>query len=195
MMLVPALAGAQVNNANGTVSCGTILKASVKPKPSLTNAGGLATVLYVKGTLGGCSSGDTAVTFPEGKSKFKGTINAVDNGCAGLAGPSTGTGTITITWGTVPAVTNKVSTVNIPVGGAVGNFGVFASDLHGTFGLGSPYGAAALSVTGGFAGNDAGASSGATIITQESVNSILAGCGAAAGLKVINLGLMGINLG
>jgi hypothetical protein len=93
--LVPAFAGPPpVDNTNGTVSCGTILKASAKPKPTLTNAGGVPTVVFIKGTLGGCSSGDTAVSFPEGKSKFKGTINAADNGCAGLAGPSSGTGTV-----------------------------------------------------------------------------------------------------
>jgi hypothetical protein len=96
-------------------------------------------------------------------------------------------------------VTLPESVVTIPIGGSIGSFGVFADDLHGTFGLGAPEGAAALSVTGGFTGGDGGASSGGSTITQENVNTILAGCGAgcgsATGLKQINIGVAGITLG
>jgi len=180
-----------VDNTAGHASCGTVSKGVIKPKPTLTNAGGVPTVLAVSGTLGGCSSGDVAVTFPEGKSKFKGSISSADNGCAGLSGASTSTGTITISWGTTPAVSNKSTVVTIPSGSSVGGFGVFAGDLHGTFTLGAPEGAA-LSATGGFLGGDGGASSHASVITQESVPTILAGCADVKGLKQINIGVAGL---
>ena len=106
-----------VDNSNGTVSCDTITKGVIKPKPTLTLAGGFATVLSVQGVLRGCTTNVPGVTFPDGKSKFKGTIAANDNGCAGLAGASTSTGAITITWGTNVAVTNKQSVVTFGVGG------------------------------------------------------------------------------
>jgi len=194
---VPAATAATppVDNSVGHVSCGTVTKGVAKPKPTLTNAGGVPTIISLSGTLGGCSSSDVAVTFPEGKSKFKGFINANDNGCAGLAGPSSGTGGINVTWSTVPAVTAKLSTVTIPVGGEIGNFGVFAGDLHGTLSLGAPFGAAALSVSGGFTGGDGGANSGASSITQESVPTILTGCADAKGVKQITLGVTGLSLG
>jgi hypothetical protein len=195
------LAGAPpYDNSMDTVTCGTILKGVVKPKPALTTAGGLGTTLIaISGTLGGCSSpSNPALVFPEGKSKFKGVITSADNGCAGLNGASTSTGTITISWGVIPvlpatAVTNKTSIVTLPSGSSVGGFGTFAGDAHGTFELGAPDGAA-LSVSGGFAGTDSGATSHASIITTQSVTTILNSCNAIAGLKSIAIGVGGIKV-
>jgi hypothetical protein len=187
-------AGTAIDNSNATVHCGTITKGLIKPKPTLVNGGTSATVIAISGTLGGCSSSDSSITFPEGKSKFKGTLNSSTNDCAGLAGPSTSTGSITITWGTSPAVTHKTTVVSIPSGGSVGNFASVAGDLHGTFDLGAPAGSA-LSATGGFTGGDNGAASKASVVTQESVNSILAGCANIKGLKQINIGVGSIDVG
>jgi hypothetical protein len=190
------------NNANDTVKCGTISKGVIKPKPVLNNTGVAPSVFSISGTLGGCTSpSNPNLVFPEGKSKFKGTINAPTSNCAGLAGPSTSTGTLTITWGATDSVSgagmlNKTSTVTIPSNGSVGNFAVVAGDSHGTFDLGQPGAPAALSVTGGFTGGNGGATSTATVITQESVTTILSFCALPApkGLKQITIGVGGLTL-
>src|SRR5690349_18045467 len=96
---------AQYDNTNDTVHCGTILKGVIKPKPVLNNLGSGPSTFAIGGTLGGCSSpSNSNLVFPEGKSKFKGTINAPTSNCAGLAGVSTSTGTITITWNAFDSV-------------------------------------------------------------------------------------------
>jgi hypothetical protein len=191
-----------VDASNGTVTCETITKGVIKPKPALMNGGTTnPTLIQISGTLGGCSSPDTAVTFPEGKSKFKGLLTATNNDCAGLAGPSASTGTITISWGTVPALVNKTSTVTVSAGGSAGGFGLVAGALRGTFNLGegapsdgSP--SSALAVSGAFTGGDGGASSGSVVVTQQAVSTILAGCAdTLKGLKQINIGAGTIHLG
>jgi len=187
------------DNSNDTVHCGTILKGVIKPKPVLNNVGSGPSVFSISGTLGGCSSASNpALVFPEGKSKFKGTINAPTNACAALAGPSTSTGSITITWGaTAPggaALLNKTSIVAIPSGGSAGSFAAIAGDSHGTFDLGVPN--TALSVTGAFTGGTGGAGSTATVITTESVPTILSFCGLTPpkGLKQITISVGGLTL-
>jgi hypothetical protein len=199
---VPVAAGGAppYDNTNDSVYCQTITKGKIKPKPLLVNGGTLPTVLSVSGTLGGCSSPSNAnLVFPEGKSKFKGTIGANTNNCAGLAGPNTATGTLTITWSATensdpnaPApLLVKTSTVSVPVGGAVGNFaaeGGAPGGLYGTFLLGTPNGAAALSVAGAFQGGNAGATSAASVISTESVPTILGFCG-GKGVKQVTVGV------
>jgi hypothetical protein len=192
---------AQYDNTNDTVTCGTILKGKIKPKPVLNNTGPfVASVFSISGTLGGCSSpSHPALVFPEGKSKFKGTINAPTNNCVALAGPSTATGSVTITWSATDGVggaglLNKTSVVTIPANGSAGNFAPVAGALHGTFDLGVPN--AALSVTGGFTGGTGGAGSTATVITTESVPTILSFCALTPpkGLKQITIGVGGLTL-
>jgi hypothetical protein len=191
---------AQYDNSNDTVHCGTILKGVIKPKPVLNNAGAGPSVFAIGGKLGGCASpSNPNLVFPEGKSKFKGTINAPTSNCAGLAGVSTSTGTITITFSATDSVSgdallNKTSVVNIPSGSSAGNFASVGGDTHGTFDLGVPN--AALSVTGGFTGGDGGATSTAQVITSESVATILNYCGQPLpkGLKQISIGVGAITL-
>ncbi len=193
------------DNSNDTVTCGTILKGAIKPKPVLTLTGAVPSVFAISGTLSGCSSpSNPNLVFPEGKSKFKGTINAPNNNCLSLAGSSTATGTLTITWGATDSVSgagmlNKSSVVTIPSMGSTGNFVVVAGDQHGSFDLGTPV---ALSVTGGFTGGNGGATSTASVITTESVVSILRACDTTAappaipgkGVKQITIGVGGLTL-
>jgi hypothetical protein len=91
---------------------------------------------------------------------------------------------------------NKTSVVTIPANGSSGNFATFAGALHGTFDLGQPGAPAALSVTGGFTGSDAGATSNATVITTESVPYINSFCSQPLpkGLKQITIGVGGLTL-
>jgi hypothetical protein len=190
------------DNSNDTVTCGTILKGVIKPKPVLNFAGAGASIFAIGGTLGGCSSpSNPDLVFPDGKSKFKGTINAPTSNCGGLLGPSAATGTITITWGATNSLTgagllNKTSTVNIPANGSAGNFAPFAGDNHGTFELGQPGAPAALTVTGGFTGGNGGATSHATVITTESVPYLNNACSQPLpkGLKQISIGVGGLTL-
>jgi hypothetical protein len=194
------------DNSLDTVSCGTILKGVIKPKPVLTNTGATPSVFALSGTLSGCTSpSNPNLVFPEGKSKFKGTINAPTNNCLALAGSSTATGSITITWGAIDSVSgagmlNKTSIVNLPSMSSTGNFVVVAGDQHGDFQLGTPN---ALSVTGGFRGpGGSGAGSNAEVITTESVTTILRACDTLAvppaipgkGLKQITIGVGGLKL-
>ena len=194
------------DNSNDTVTCGTILKGVIKPKPVLTNTGAVASVFALSGTLSGCSSPSNAnLVFPEGKSKFKGTINAPTNNCLALAGSSAATGSITITWGATNSVDgagllNKTSTVTIPAMGSTGSFVVVGGDQHGEFILGTPN---ALTVAGGFRGpGGSGAGSTAEVITTESVTTILRACDTAAappaipgkGLKQIGIGVGRVTL-
>jgi hypothetical protein len=202
---VPAAAAGVTpyDNSMDTVVCQTVSKGVIKPKPLLVNGGSLPAVLSVSGTLGGCSSPSNAnLVFPEGKSKFKGTINSATNNCLGLLGPTTGTGTLTITWSATEMTTgatllHKTSTVSIPTGGAIGNFASegpgLPGGLYGTFVLGAPNGAGPLAVSGGFQGTDAGATSTASIITQESVPTLTSFC-AAKGIKQVTLGVTSIEL-
>ena len=190
------------DNSADTVKCGTILKGVIKPKPVLNNAGVGPSVFSIGGTLGGCSSpSNPNLVFPEGKSKFKGTINATTSNCLGLLGPSAATGTITITWGATDSVSgagmlNKTSVVTIPTNGSSGNVVVLAGDSHGTFDLGQPGAPAALSVTGGFTGGNGGATSNATVITTESSAYLASFCGQPLpkGLKQITIGVGGLTL-
>jgi hypothetical protein len=90
------------DNSQDTVVCTTITKGLIKAVPplSLIPPFASATTISVSGTLGGCvSPSHPTLVFPEGKSKFKGTINGTTNNCLSLNGPTTGTGALTVTWG------------------------------------------------------------------------------------------------
>jgi hypothetical protein len=103
LAFVPAATAgvAPVDNSQDTVICTTVTKGIIKVTPPLLIPGGAtSTTISISGTLGGCSSPSRgSLVFPEGKSKFKGTINGTTNSCLALAGPTTGTGTVTFSWG------------------------------------------------------------------------------------------------
>jgi len=102
LAFVPAAAASvpPYDNTQDTVVCTTVTKGIIKVAPPLVTPGvAQPTTLTISGTLGGCSSAShPGLVFPEGKSKFKGTISGTTNDCGSLAGPTTGSGTITFTW-------------------------------------------------------------------------------------------------
>jgi hypothetical protein len=162
-----------VDNSHDTVSCTTISKGVIKPKPALNGSGGVPTVMAISGTLAGCTSNDASITLPEGKSKFKGTLTTTTNNCHVFivpVGAPPVIGTMTITWGTAPAVTNKTTTITIsPPASVVGRLLTFAGTPYEELRIGSPFMEAPVSATGGFTGTDGGASSGLDMLIQESL--------------------------
>jgi hypothetical protein len=198
---------APVDNSEDTVVCTTVTKGIIKASPPLVIPGSATrTTISISGTLGGCSSPSRpSLVFPEGKSKFKGTINGTTNDCTSLAGATTGTGTITFIWGATDTGTGgtggglslTTSTLSIPTGGAVG--GRFTSPTqpaaqYGQFVVGTANGVAmAPSVSGGFQGGDGGATSVATIVTSQSVGTALSFC-VGNGIRQIDLGTAAIEL-
>ena len=192
-----------VDNSQDTVICTTVTKGIIKVTPPLLIPGGPAsTIISISGTLGGCSSPSRgSLVFPEGKSKFKGTINGTTNSCTALAGPTTGTGTITFSWGATDSngagLAQKTSTLTLPTGAAVG--GTFTTTSqppagYGQFVIGTANGVAvAPSVAGGFQGGNGGATSVAAIVTTQSIDTALGFC-LGKGLKQLNIGTGAIEL-
>jgi hypothetical protein len=188
-----SLAAPPIDNTNASVSCTSVTKAILKARPGLTSSGGVPSLFILTGKLGGCTSPD-GITFQEGRSSFRALIQSPDNSCPGLAGPNPTTGSITIRWKTNERITQPVSTVTIQSGAIAGGVDTSAGALRATFDLGTgppsnaPGGTSALSVTGGFTGGDGGANSGATVITELSVQSILLLCNSPKGLQEIRIG-------
>jgi len=196
-----------VDVSQETVRCLTVTKGIIKAAPPLVLGGATAAVISISGTLGGCTSPSRAsLVFPEGKSKFKGTLNAATNDCLGLNGPTTGSGTITFTWsatdtgtgGTGGGLASKTSTLTLPTGAAVG--GTFMSPTQPN-GMGTGYGqflvgtangvAVAPSVAGDFQGGNGGATSVATLVTSQSTLTAGGFClppPLGKGLKQLNIG-------
>jgi hypothetical protein len=192
------------DNSQDTVVCTTVTKGIIKVVPPLAIPGSPTTpaTISISGTLGGCSSpSHPTLVFPEGKSKFKGTLNSTTTSCTALAGPTTGTGTITFSWGATDSngagLAQKTSTLSLPTGGAVG--GTFNSPTlpaagYGQFVVGTANGVAmAPAVSGGFQGGNGGATSVATIVTTQSVVTAAGFC-VGKGLKQLNIGTGAIEL-
>jgi len=188
-------AAAKVDATNYTVSCDTLIKGAVQFKPTLTlSGGGGATATTIKGTLEGCNAtpndSNPAVTVISGS--VKGLVTAPDNGCLSLLGPSSATGTITITWKTVPALTNAKTVITINngniSGGTITPFGDSAT--YGKFDI------SGTSQTGAFGGpSGTGAASFTHSLTVEGVNTLTASCSGAKGLKGVTLGSTELSLG
>jgi len=177
-----------VDATHDTVSCATIQKGVVKFKPSLMSASTGPDTISVQGVLQGCTTNDANITSISGQ--FKGTLTNSSNGFLSLLGPSTATGTITITWKTVPALTVKTSTITISSGDVSGA-------TNSPFGDSATYGQFDISnvgVAGSFLGNDNGASSVTHAMTVEDAG-FLAAQGFGPGLKGVTLGSGEINLG
>ena len=188
---VVAHAAGTVDASNSTITCNTLTKAVIQPKPTLVTGGALPATVKIKGALSGCTTNAPGVTSITGT--FSGTLTGGVNDCASLVGPTTNTGTITIKWKASPALITPVSTVTINSGSAVGGLHALGSASYGQFQLGNPPGAA-LSVTGSFTGGDGGATSTATVVTTQDVGEILTLCGTPKGVKVLNIGIGTITL-
>jgi hypothetical protein len=194
---------AQYDNTNDTVHCETVIKGSLKFKPALNNVDQGPALIKVSGTLGACTSpSHPALVFPEGKSKFKGLLTSPTSGCLGLLGPSGATGDLTFTFNATdgpggPGLLLKTTVLHIPAGGSLGGTVAVGGGTYGQFGLGTPNGAGALSLTsGGFTGGNGGATSGGLVVTQQAVGSLGTACALAPplGIKAINIGLAQIDL-
>jgi len=199
-----------VDVSQDTVHCTTVSKGIIKAAPPLILGGVTPAVISISGTLSGCSSASrTSLVFPEGKSKFKGTLNAANNDCLGLNGPTTGTGTITFTWsatdtgagGTGGGLASKTSTLSLPTGGAVGgmfNSSTLPAASYGQFLVGTANGVAQPpAVSGDFQGGNGGATSVATLVTTQSTVTAGLLClppPLGKGLKQLNIGLGAVEL-
>jgi hypothetical protein len=186
-----AHAAGTVDASNSTITCNTLTKAVIQPKPALVNGGTLPATVKIKGQLSGCTTNAPGVTSISGS--FSGLLTGGLNDCGSLIGPTANTGTITLKWKSVPALINPVSTVTINAGSAVGGLFVLGSGTYGQFQLGNPPGAA-LSVAGSFTGGDGGATSTSTVITTQDVGEIAAQCGGLKGVKTLNIGVGQIKL-
>ena len=135
-------------------------------------------VITVKGALEGCSTNDPNITSITGS--IKGTLNAPSSSFTSLLGPSAATGTITVTWKTVPALVTKTTTITISSGDIVGG-------TNSPFGDSASYGQFNISgatQTGSFGGGDNGASSFTKALTVEGFGT-LAAEGTGAGIKAV----------
>lgn len=135
---VAAHAAGTVDASNSVISCNTLTKAVIQPKPALVLGGLAATTVKIKGTLSGCTTNAPGVTSITGS--FSGTLVGGLNDCASLLGPTANTGTITIKWKATPGLINPVSTVTINSGSAVGGSFLFGPGSYGQFDLGNPPG-------------------------------------------------------
>ena len=187
-----AHAAGTVDASNSVITCSTITKAVIQPKPALLNGGTLPGTVKIKGSLSGCTTNAPGVTSITGS--FKGELTGGTNDCVNLLGPTANTGTIEIKWKATPALVNSASTVTVNNGSAVG--GLFLGLLpaaYGQFQLGNPPGAA-LSVAGSFTGGNGGATSTANIITTQDFGAITTLCASSTGVKALNIGLGTISL-
>ena len=186
-----AHAAGTVDASNSVITCNTITKALIQPKPALLATGTAPAIVKIKGTLSGCTTNAPGVTSITGS--FKGELSGGTNNCAGLVGPTTNTGTISVKWKATPALIDSTSTITVNSGSAVGGLFPVGAGLYGQFQLGNPPGAA-LSVSGSFTGGDGGATSVATIITTQDAGAIATLCASTTGVKALNIGLGSITL-
>jgi hypothetical protein len=178
-----------VDASHDTVACDTLLKGTVGFKPSLTASGGSPDVITIKGSLTGCSTNDSNITSISGS--VKGTLNSPTNGFTSLLGPSSATGTITITWKTVPALVSKTTTITIAAGNIVGSTNSPFSDsaTYGEFSI------SGSTQTGSFDGSDNGASSFTHALTVEGITQLAAEGTGIKGIKAVTIGSAEVSLG
>jgi len=186
-----AHAAGTVDASNSTITCNTILKGIIQPKPALVNGGLDPATIKIKGSLSGCTTNAPGVTSITGT--FKGELTGGMNSCAGLVGPTTNTGTISVKWKATPALIDSTSTVTVNSGSSVGGLIAVGPGQYGQFQLGNPPGAA-LSVAGSFTGGNSGATSVATVVTTQDIGAIGTLCGSATGVKALNIGIGSITL-
>ena len=204
LLLAPLFVGAaqaQVDVSNGSVTCNTIVKASLKASPALV-LGGMAgeTTIKVKGVLGGCSSNDTAVSFPDNKSKFKGALTIPTNDCLGLVMLNLTSASLEVKWKMNEKTNLNASTITIDQSDATA--GIYTTPWntgHAYVGLGvndRPSGmpGTALAVSGAFTGGDGGAQSTVDLISAQDLQTIIAACQTATGVKQVDLGIGQIHL-
>jgi hypothetical protein len=204
LLVAPLFAGAvhaqvPVDVSNASVTCNTLVKASLKASPALVNGGTVPTTIKVKGVLAGCSSPDAAVGFPEFKSKFSGAISLSSNDCSGLIAPSVSSASITVKWNMVPKGAPNQSVITIDAGDLTGGLltpgwgGVYAYLGLGVNPRPSGMPGTALAVSGAFTGGDGGVQSTADLVSQEDVALVFQLC-STTGVKALDLGIGQLHL-
>ncbi len=181
-----------------TVSCDTFTKATIGFKPALTLAGTGAPsdVATIKGTLSGCTAtpdgSNPAISVISGSAKGTlTTTSANSNSCLTLLGPTTATGTITITWKTNLPMQSKTTTITVNGGNVSGGTSNPFSD-GATYGL---FNISGTTQTGAFGGpSGTGAASFTKALTVQGVTGLTATCSSTAGLKSVNIGSAEVHL-
>jgi hypothetical protein len=186
-----AHAAGTVDASNSVITCSTITKGVIQPKPALVTGGTAPGTVKIKGSLSGCTTNAPGVTSITGS--FKGELSGGTNDCINLVGPTANTGTIEIKWKSTPGLIISTSTVTVNSGSAVGGLFVLAPGAYGQFQLGNPPGAA-LAVSGSFTGGNGGATSVANIITTQDAGAIATLCASTTGVKALNIGIGTITL-
>jgi hypothetical protein len=186
--------GSTLDASHYTVACDTMHKGSITFSPPLVTNGTAIETQKFKGTVSGCEAtshfaGDPSVTVVSGS--ISGSLKGGVNNCASLNGSSAAGGYITITWNTVPALTNKKSTIIVAPFETNGT--LVASFLD--FGLYRQLDMGGVSVTGAFSGGDNGTSSLAHMLSQEGFDGMFGVCATPGGLKSSGIGSTELFLG
>jgi hypothetical protein len=179
--MASAKAAPPINATTNTVTCtGVAGSAKFNPPLKTSEAAGNETT-SIKASLTGCTSNAAGLTVTSAKvsGSFSSSHTAGTNGCASLAGSSTESGVLTVTWKTSPKLSSGASSVTVnSVSGGIG------SDGNATFTI---PGSTPDSGSGSFSGTDHGASDTTTAQTTTSATSILSTCEGKKGLKSIGI--------
>ncbi len=183
-----------IDATNYTIKCDTFTKATAGFKPSLVLGGTLPDAIKIKGTLSGCvatpNGANPAVTVVSGS--VSGLLNATNNDCLSLLGPSTAAGTLTIKWKTVEKLSSATTTITIGSGDVSGGTATPFADTatYGQFNI------ASTTQTGPFGGpTGTGAASSTKALTVEGITALGGACADPKGLKAVNFGPTEVNLG
>jgi hypothetical protein len=197
--LVAGLAQAaplKVDVGNDSITCSTVVGATVSISPPLSFAGAAnRATIRVKGKLAGCvDTTNPSVLIASGS--FSGTLTGETNNCSALSGTQPVHGTIVYSWKADPTTpllqTSSVQTVN----GITGQLfhpspsdPAFAGAAYGSFALGT------ASVTGAFTGGDGGVTSTSIAVTSEDIGLFNTLCAPpAAGIKTLHIGIAKLTL-
>lgn len=166
--------------ATGSLHCKKV-KGTVQFSPPLTTAGGRSETTTVVASLGDCTpAGSTDKTKPHGTARL--TLNTPSNACSSLT--TSQAATVNITWRPKRIEPTSVSFTGFDVTSQNGNYGF---TLPGT--------GHTASLTGSFAGTDGGATSIASIFSDQGSSQILAACGSSSGLSAVTITSGTVTLG
>jgi len=176
-----AVAPPKVDVSANTITC-TVVTGTAKFAPALTLGGVKPGSTNVKLALSGCTTDAAGVTISAGKGA--GVLHSATNDALSLLGPAAVTGQVNIKWTSTTKLASKMSTVTVTVvtGGVSGSYASLSVN------------AGDASVTGDFAGSDAGATSTLYAESTQDIPTITAAAQSKHGLKSITLGTDGTHV-
>ena len=197
----PSRAGAvtpKIDVSTADVTCRTVF-GTVKFAPVLVPFGTVAPEkIKIKGTIDGCTVTNAPSPVTILASTFSGTLESANNNALNLLTLNAVTGTIVVKWKadkTTPIMqTTSVITPNATCGGQFAPGGAFGTTQYSSFHIGAQASCGtagaqpAPSVSGAFAGNDAGATSTTDAITSQNTANITTQAN-GPGVKGVNLGI------